>query len=359
MRHHAIRHTSTAILEGGGWGLRARAMILAATLEERGLDADLADRTLRRAAGLPPDEAHGGAPPTATEVPDNPEAVLGDLLVRIAEHGSRPAVNLVDLENLLRIWPHAARDEHPGLYARFLDSLAAPGLDAAAILRPRQMQRWQRDQPTSGDARPCAAVLEELLAAPTPEEAYRVLAGYLGADVDLPTLSWILGGLAERSMLRRFDRRGYALEVLHATATVERLAARVAPELLIVILSQLAHQLWWAHRQRMRPLDRLGDDGPADLVATIRRGDVIAAAAAARRAVGDRDRFHQSVRTAFLELLVKRADAWYPGLVALDTFAHRADHSRIGPDDGATLAASLAGAFYRAEHGSQRMAVVG
>jgi hypothetical protein len=360
MQHREARQAVEAILLGTGFDRRAQALVEAAELHEHdGLGPELAARCLDAARALPPDQA---GPERLGSLPMDPPEELDRLLssgaTLVLDHPADTARQIASLHHLGQLWPFASRSERQTLWLLWLSSMTSRVAPVDSYVTRAQLRQWQRNLPTTHiNDRVCAEVLGQMLQEDRPEQAYTILAGHLGIETDLPTLSWTLGVLVEQILLRRFDPRGWTVESLSATVACERLSGRIPPETLVTLVSQLAHHIWWCRQESARRvLDPRSLDSRLALADAVAQGDIIAAERAARLVLADRPAFWEQVRQGLRSVLDLGQPAFTLPLATLAAVRWRAGlQGHLSPDDAASIAATLAAAAYLGRHPSQRI----
>jgi hypothetical protein len=362
MNHGNARLAIGAILEGCGFDARARALVLAARFSGDSLcSRELGERLMNSAKALQADASRlEKAPKLHTPLPASGEELARELAPLIVEHPRSIAEQLIALDHITTLWPHANREERARLRLNWLGSMVARAAPPASTLSRSQLREWQRNLPTiQEEGTPCATVLAGMLKEAAPEKAYATLSLYLGANADLPTLSWTLGVLAERVLLHNFDPQGASVRLLAGTVACERLVDRLPPETLITLISQLNHSLWWSAQQPRKDLRPSTATATASLMETVQDGDIYGAERAARKALGERSTFWAQVVDCLAHLIEMEHPAWVDALASVVVIRYRGGReSLLSPDDAATIGAALAGAQYRANTGSHRLAAV-
>lgn len=359
MHHSQARVAIDGILVGTGFGERAEALINAATLAaDPALPPGLGDRLLAGAVALPIDEAGvERASRLTSPLPDTVEDLARECGVLVTDHPADTARQVASLDHLCRLWPHANREERLRLRLNWLASMTSRTAPINSYVTRAQLRQWQRSLPTAHESdAPCASVLAQMLKEERPERAYGILSFYLGANTDLPTLSWTLGVLAEQVLLHHFDPRGWSVHALVGTIACERLSRHVPPETLVTMVSQLSHHIWWcAQESSRRPLEKRSGDHTLTLEDAVMQGDIYAAERAARIAMANREGFWKQVSWCLEQLVDQGHDAWPLAQDAIVAVRYRGGAQvMLSPDDAATIGASLASARYVGLHGNAR-----
>lgn len=351
MHHDLARKALSDILDQGVFGARALALSHAVLLECRGIAPPaLSHLVLEAARALPADQMPAGEPVHSPSgpVPETQQGAAEQLGHLVAEHPERCGLRLAHLHAAVALWPHASRGERLALRRAWCRGLAGCTAPAASSLELARLRQWLRRQPTVYDEEsPSPQALGEVLDNEDPEQACHELASHLGPSTDLATLSWTLGVLAQRVLLRRYDPCGLIQHALLGTTVVERLGRWMGPEAMMVLLHQLAHAIWWCrHRPPGRDLEPGSSDRSLPLAEAVHRGDYCAAQRAARTLAGDVDLFMPAVHRLLEELVTGGSPDWPRALDAVLVASWRAGRNPLSPDDAAALGAALAAAAW-------------
>ncbi len=347
MHHVAARSAIPAILRGTGFGERALALSLAAQLE-RVAPESIRTRLIERANALPLDEApvHVG-PAAVAPIPTDQLQLCTQLAPLCVQHPAQIGLQLACLDALADLWPHVASDERPHLRARFINGVVARQALPGSTLTSAVLSEWQRDLPTGMGESPNVAALKGVITESSPQDAYRALAEHLGNRMDIPTLSWVLGALATSLLCNLRDRPGYALQALLGTVACERITPWTPPEHLAVLVSQVAHQLWWTRNRAGLPQVRAClDTAPRPLADAIHGGDLTTAQRAARNAAKTPDGFWDQAWRLLDEWIDLDDRRFLHALYATAAVARRTGPNAISPDDAAAWATVLAEMAY-------------
>lgn len=337
-----------ALLAGSGLDSRALALVNCSRLADHPLvPAGLVDRLTAQAASMNYGSVVGqpALPPDA--LPEEAGGLVAWGLPLVCDHPMQIGSQLGSLWALVELWPHAQRAERHLLRRLWYWSLRARKAQPGSWATREDLTRWQRDLPTlhgCGIASPnaLAGMLEEEQA----EGAHHALAGYLGPDLHLPTLGWMLGGLAGRALLRRFDHRNQSQQTLLGSIACEQLAPMADPAVAVVVFSQLAHEIWWTYRSDRRPLLKGEHDTDASLEEAVRRGDCRAAQRAARLNAGRPELLWGLAFRLLDELAVPGNEHWPRLLTGVVIAKQRAGSNPLGPDDAAVLGSTMASVLW-------------
>ena len=358
MKHGYARECIGEILACEGFGKRTQSLVHAAMLrsDER-FSQETAERIHQAAIVLPCDDAVGKkTAPNVGPLPDSEGELCQQLAPLVADFPHDVAHQIASLQHLVLLWSHASRSEREALRSNWLISLVNRRGEAGSYVERAILRSWQRDLPTvSGEETACASALYELLDSMTGKDAYNTLSIYLGAEADLPTLSWTLGVLSEQILLNSNDPKSHAIKALYATTACEQLGSYVPPEMMITIISQLAHYIWWsAQENKQYPLLPSIDPFDMSLAEAVACADVQAAQRAARMALADRDAMWSSIYQSLDDLLVYGDCQWTNALTTIISVRYRGGkRALLSPDDAASVASALAGAKYRMHEQSE------
>jgi len=352
MHHAAARFAISHILMGDGFVSRAVALTLAANLDDvTAAPAAVCSRAKARSAAMVSDRAATYIGPLlAHTLPSTQSELCAQLAPAVAALPADAGMQLAALDALASLWPHVASHERPQLRLRFLASLAAGQSDPGSTVSCSQLRAWQRDLPTvHGDSVASVASLKGLLSEAQPELVYRGLAEHLGANMDLPRLSGVVGALSTQTLLYLRDPAACLVHSLLGSVACERLCAWTPPEHLATLLCQLVHQLWWQRNQAgLSPVRGCLDSAaPPQLLTAVRSGDITAAQRAARAASKDPAVFRMSVWTLLDEWTARDDSEWLHALALVSAFLARAGDGALSPDDAACLATVFAEMAYR------------
>ncbi|MBA3685215.1 MAG: hypothetical protein H0W72_08245 [Planctomycetes bacterium] len=351
MHHASARTAITRILAGEGFGEQALALVHAACLSSiPGFDEALHDTMLARSLAMASDAAGETAGAPALAVPTTPEELCTRLAPAIAANPAQIGLQLACLHALAELWPHVASHERPRLLQRFLASAASRQAPTASMVTVAQLRNWARDLPTcSGDVRPSVASLKGLLNESQPNLAYRILAEHLGCEMDLATLSWVLGALGVQVLLQVRDPAGIAAMTLAGTVASERLTGLVPPEIHAALVSQLAHQLWWCRNRAGLPQIRgCLDTTQRPFAEAISSGDITGAQRAARAASTRPEGFWTATWEQLSAAINLDDRAWLRAVTIVTATAWRAGDAALAPDDAAAFGGVLADLRYHA-----------
>lgn len=363
MKHGHARECLAAILMGTGFDERAQALVHAALMRSDPVFAEDLGALIHHAAReLPLDHGDLSSSPKLTSaLPDGVEELCAQLAPLIIDHPQDIAAQVASLQQLCGLWPHASREERAHLRLNWLGSLSQRQSPPGSYVLRATLREWQRDLPTvGGDGNTCAAVLCDMLQSSSAKEAYGCLSMYLGAHADLPTLAWTLGVLSEQILLHHFDPHSHSIRALIGTIACEQLVAHTRPEVLVTIVSQLAHYIWWSsHHNKRRELRPSNHPHDMSLFDAVSSGDIYAAQRAARVALADRNLFWHEVAKSLALVVELGHRSWTSAVDAVIAVRYRGgDRAVLSPDDAATVGAALASAKYRADHHSQRLVAV-
>jgi hypothetical protein len=157
-----------------------------------------------------------------------------------------------------------------------------------------------------------------------------------------------MGSLSVTQLQHFHDRRGLLVGLLHGAAACERLVPLVPPEVLVTIISQVAHRLWWSrHGVRLHPIFTSLDQGTRPFQVGVASGDVTLAQRAARALASDPRRlWSETWQIAGMQL------ARHPGatgriLALCDAIHWRTGEGLASSDDAAALGGVLAAVAWR------------
>lgn len=360
MQHGRARTAIDGILQGSGFDNRAQALVHAGLLfDDDMVPTELAEKALQTALAMDVDLASVEKSTHLTSpLPDSVDALNAECGRLVTDYPANTAQQVSGLYHLSLLWPHASRDERLRLRLNYLASMTTRVAPVNSYVTRTQLREWQRNLPTAHDNdAPCASVLGQMLEEDRAEKAYGTLSYYLGADTDLPTLSWTLGVLTEQVLLHQFDPQGWAIQALVGTIACERMAGSMPPEILVTVVSQLSHHIWWcAQESRRRLLERHSNDKTVELVDAVMQGDIIAAERAARIQFANPAGFWKQVCHLLDHLMDLESPAWTLGLDTVIAIRSRSGPGGLfSPDDAATVGAALASAKYLATQGSRRI----
>jgi hypothetical protein len=351
MHHTSARAAITALLAGRGFGERGLALVTAASLGDADQSAvRLRAAALERAAARPSDATTSYTGPLLyAPIPADERELCLQLCPVVIEHPNDVGMQLACLAALAALWPHVGSEERALLRSKFLDGLASQQAPAGAALSSAQLCAWQRDLPTAfNENQASVASLKSMLAETQPKNAYRVLAEHLGINADLASLSWVLGALSIQLRLQYHDLDRRILHVLLGTVACERLAAWAAPEHLLTVISQLAHQLWWCrHQANLPPVRTCLDPAPRPFAEAVASGDLTVAQRASRAAAKQPGEFWDAVWNLLGERISHNDSNWSQALSMAVAIAWRTSGDVISPDDAAALGTVFADLAYR------------
>ncbi|TVR40130.1 MAG: hypothetical protein EA402_14035 [Planctomycetota bacterium] len=363
MKHGHARSCIPLILETNGFDRRAEALVHAAVLASDDiLEPALCERLQRAALQFPADQGDlSHAPHLSSPLPDSVEELCAQLAPTIIDQPQEIATQLCSLQQLCSLWPHANREERTQLRLNWLGTSCIRQAPTDSYLTRATLRKWQRDLPTVGEnGQACAAVLCDMLQSTSAKDAYNCLSLYLGSQADLPTLAWTLGVLSEQILLHHFDPRGHSIRALVGTIACEQLVSHTRPEVLVTLISQLAHYIWWtAQMNRQRSLAPSRHRSDICFLQAVSEGDIYAAQKAARLSLADRPRFWSEVSHGLHLVLDAGHHSWTYAMAAVVAVRYRGgERGVLSPDDAATIGAALASAKYRADHHSSRLVAI-
>ncbi len=349
MQHVWARQTISRLLQGSGFGAGAVVLASAAELHER-VDENLAAALWALVVAQPMESA---APYTG---PFNQQPIPGDvpsLLMQLAPiiiaHPSDTGLNISLLAILADLWPHVTSDERPLLRVRFLNGLmeraanvgTRGGVAREAVVTSAELKVWNRYMPTA-TGEPTLADLPRMLAAPSAQEAYHLLADHLIGGLDGGTLAHILGSLTVQIAEQRHDAEGVLLFQLAGAVAAERLAGLCPAESFTTLVSQLAHQVWWCVNLAGLPR-RVGDHPPAaDLAAGIIAGNSAGVRVHARGLSLDEVGWWTALSPAITTVAARGPAQLQRAVIATWILRVRSRQRVIAPDDAAAMSAILA-----------------
>ncbi len=358
MNHGKARQIIPLILEGDGFDIRCLALVDAAQLIEiPGLKEETIQQAIEAARQLTPDQING-SPETLTldSIPDNQNDLANSLLPHIIKNPQHTGRQIGTFSALAELWPHASNAERPALVQRWYASLRQRRAPEDSFLSSETLCSWQTAQPTAAhETSPKAAGIQGMLEEETAQGAYYVLASYLGTNMDLPTLTRIIGALTVHVLLYKFDSKAYVLQGLAGILALHRMCNYARPDLLATLLSQLVHQIWWCRNAgniaRLQP----GSSGSMTLQQAVDTGDMTAARRAARIEAMDPASFWLEINDLLARTITNSHQSWTRGLTAVRVLHQRAGgHGCIGPDDAAAIGATFAAIQHLEKHGTAR-----
>ena len=349
MHHVWARQTLSQLLNGSGFGAGALVRASAAELHER-VDPTIAAALWALVVAQPTESAtpYTGAynqQPIPADVP----GLLAQLAPIVIAHPSDTGLNISLLAVLAELWPHVTSEERPLLRVRFLNSLMERagevgqrgGVPREAVVTSAELKVWNRYMPTAtGEA--TLAGLPRMLAAPTAQEAYHLLADHLIGGLDGGTLAHILGSLTVQIAEQRHDAEGVLLFQLAGAVAAERLAAVCPAEPFTTLLSQLAHQVWWGVNLAGLPR-RANDPQPAaELAAGIIAGNAASVRRHARGLSLDEAGWWTALSPAITTIAARGPAQLQRAVIATWVLGVRSRQRVIAPDDAAAMSAILA-----------------
>ncbi|NRA40163.1 MAG: hypothetical protein HRU15_18605, partial [Planctomycetes bacterium] len=225
-----------------------------------------------------------------------------------------------------------------------------------SFLSSKTLCNWQVEQPTVGDeSRPKVSVIQSMLEEKDAQSAYYILATYLGANMDLPTLTKILGALSVHVLLYHFDNKAYIISALAGILSLHHMCEYADPRLLVTLLSQLSHQIWWCRNDG--DIERLkeGSSESMSLHEAVSKGDMTAARRAARIEAVDNENFWVTIDDILNLCIDNKRPVWTRGLTAVRVLHQRSpDNCSISPDDAAAIGATFAAIRHLSKHGTAR-----
>lgn len=346
MRHGLARSALAAILDGEGFGPRALTILQVARVSDAEvLPPALVDRLLDAACALPADPPGDSAASLGGLVlPEDDLACAEQCTGLLSEHPQHVGLGLAQIHGLVELWPHASRRERLQLRRLWYRSLVTLTAPEGSYATRQDLREWQSRQPTiHDDETPTACAIAGMMDRSEPDSAYHLLAAQLGPNTQVGKLCCVLGVLAQRILLHRFDRHGLVQNALLGSCALGQLVDRMPLGNALVLLSQLGHRIWWCrHRAGLTDLEPGNLDREMSLGEAVRGADATAAQRAARIAAGDRDRFWSNVSELLGDQLDSHNPHWPRALSAIDAVAARAHGNPPGPDDAAALGTALA-----------------
>jgi len=344
MRHQRARLCIDAILKRGAFDTPATALVSSCVFSAcqagtEALDdcafAALADEPVYQPETLDYDEQR---------LPEDTAELVSQLADLITRHPCWTGRELARLKALAHLWPHASRGERMQLRRLWCMGFNERRAPIEASASRDQLCDWQSRLPTVHSSEPpSAASLSALLDAPDAERAYHELAGHLHSEIDIPGLCWSLGVLAQQVLLHRFDREGLTQSAFIGASVCQDLIGEIPPDTALVLLSQLAHQIWWCRNAAgMRGLKSGNTDYGLSFSAAVRHGDYTASQRAARQSAADCRHFWPQAIAMTVELVEARAQQWPRAILGLTVTGCRCAGQPVAPDDAATLGATLA-----------------
>ena len=356
MHHGRARQIIPSLLEGSGFDSRSLALADAVQLcDIPDIQDALVDKAINGAQVLTPD--HADKPEKTLDLSNIPETkseLATWLLPAIIANPAHTGRQIGTFYALAEIWPHASKEERRGLAERWYASLCARRAPEESYLSSQTLCAWQAAQPTANhDDNPKASIIQGMLEESTAQSAYYTLASYLGTNMDLPTLTRIIGALAVHVLLYRFDNKAYVLQGLAGILALHKMCDYARPDLLATLLSQLVHQIWWCRNsgtlRRLEP----GSSGSVSLKKAVEIGDMTAARRAARIQVTDPASFWLEINEILDATINNSHASWTRGLTAVRVLHQRAGgQGGIGPDDAAAIGATFAAIQHLEKHGT-------
>jgi hypothetical protein len=346
MHHPSARFAIATILAGNGFSERALALTLSAALGDIAtIPADLRDKALQRSASMKSDAAaaYSGLLNQAS-IPADKNALCAQVCPVLVQHPAQIGMQVASLHALTALWPHTAANERGLLRQRFLGAITNRSAPEASMVCVEQLRAWQRDVPTTlGDCVANVANLKSFLSEEEPWQAYNVLSEHLGADMDVTTLSQVVGALTVHVLLQYRDPNGQTAQALLGAVALEQLSHCAPPEFLATLVSQQGHFLWW--RRNRAGLSRIRaclDSTPMSLPEAVRSGDITAAQRSARTFSKHPQLFWEAARDLLGEWMGRDDEQWLRSLSAFSAIAYRSAGAAVSPDDAAGLASAFA-----------------
>jgi hypothetical protein len=357
MQHIRARQIIPEILKGSGFDLRSLALVDAAQLFEiPGIHEPTIDKAINATIALSLDEAPEPDQPLSGGPADTVNNLADWLLPSIIEHPQHTGRQIGTFSALAELWPHASNEERPQLAQRWYASLCQRRAPDDSYLPSETLCKWQSLQPTLNHAsNPKATVIQSMLEEESAQDAYYVLASYLGTNMDLPTLTRIISALTVHVLLYKFDNKAFVLQGLAGILALHRMCDYARPDLLATLLGQLVHQIWWCRNSgRINRLEP-GSSESMTLTDAVAAGDMTAARRAARIQAMDPDGFWNEINTLLDTTISNSHASWTRGLTAVRVLHQRAGgHGCIGPDDAAAIGATFAAIQHLEKHGTAR-----
>lgn len=342
MHHPSARFAIGSILAGDGFGERALALTLSASLGDiANVHARIRERALERSAGMAPDaNATYTGLLNQAPLPADRKALCEQLCPVVIEHPARISLQIASLNALALLWPHTAANERGLMRSRLLGAITNRSAPDESMVSVAQLRAWQRDVPTTlGDTATNVANLKSFLGEEEPWLAYNVLSEHLGVDMDLTTLSQVIGALTVNVLLQLRDPGGQTVQTLLGAVASEQLSHCAPPEFLATLVSQQGHFLWWRrNRANLARMRGSLDVKTMPLADAVRSGDITAAQRAARTFSKHPQLFWESIWELLLEWTHQNDEQWLRALTGVTAIAYRTGGGTVSPDDAAGLA---------------------
>ena len=349
MQHAWARLTITPLLSSTGFATQALTLGMAADTAAM-LPRELTEALWLAAKALPADQVapsvgiHNQAP-----IPADQGTLLAQLAPLVLANPGDTGLDLALLALVTDLWPHVTNDERPLLRVRFLNGLmeraaavgTRTGMPREAVVTSAELKVWNRYLPTVTGDGISPANAHHLLTAGTAQEAYTQFSDLFVGGMDQVAISRILGSVTLQLLNQRSDPHGHLLHPLLGTIAAERLAPLMAPELFTALLSQLAHQVWWAANLAGLELRGETDREITELSQAILSGSTGSIRHLVRSQVRDNQLWWQSlapVAKALLDGTPAQRERTVAGIWAL---AARSQGRIIAPDDALAIALLL------------------
>lgn len=356
MRHDCARLAIAAVLDAPGLGPRALACLQAAQLASTArCPPEISALVAARAQALPADPICACAEASGEAVPEQVDQLARQLVGFAIDHPCQIGASLAGIQALVEFWPHVSRAERLELRRRWRCQTGAQRCPSEACVDRKTLREWSRRLPTMHEDCGDHSALTGLLEADDAETAFQELAVLLGPGTDFPALAGALGTLAGQALRHRFDLQGWSHQTLLAAVAAQRLGSLIPPEMLVTLLCQIAHQVWWCHKAAgMRGLQPGSCDSGLGLAEAVHQGDYTASQRAARQLSADPERFWRCAFDLLAGLAESGNTAWPRALSSTLIACWRTGDNPISPDDAACLGAALAATTWLA---SSRSAV--
>lgn len=355
MLHGFARSTIDLIIENTGFDCQAiTAAHLASLAESQVIEAAIVEQGFSQLQELVADEAPEQTVPDLGQAPSDIGTLCHQLAPLLVDHPQQIGRQLMRLWALCELWPHANRAERVNLRAAWVRSTRSQKAPEESFLTRHTLRSWQRSIPTwVAVDQLSTADLEDFIDKPDPKKAHFCLASYLGLSTDLPTLGQILFTLCRRQLLHRFDDQGRLIDLLAGIATFRRIHDHTPLTMMAVIVSQLAHNLWWyANDPSIHPI-KPGSEQRLELEAAIRLGDMTASAKAARICCLQQQAYWPTYGRALQDLILTGRPTWLHAVGCTDAMLMHHGHGEpANPDFAATIAATLAALNHLNQRGS-------
>ncbi|MFW5829377.1 MAG: hypothetical protein ACOCXA_03860 [Planctomycetota bacterium] len=355
---HGIARSVIDLLQGStAFGRRAVAANLLGYLTSSGaLSKNALESGLEHLRNMPADRVDDGAPiPDLGTAPNGLDELCNQLITLVVDHPQHIGLQLQRLWCLCQLWPHGSREERQQLRTAFIVSIRAERAPEGSYLTRATLRSWQRSIPTWMSSEKLSTVdLESLTDYTNPQQAHFALASFLGSESELPTLAQILHTLGNRLLLHHFDDQGVLIDNVVGCSLFAGIAEHCPAPMMAIIISQLAHNLWWCANDGSLKRLASGSHDNMPLEDAIRSGDMIAASRAARQHVNQQQDPWPLFLRSLESFILSNERAWDDAVAfTTATWLRTGRDSKLNPDQAAALATTYSALSYLNTHGSR------